>query len=205
MIKVLLLDLDGVLRIWDASLTEAVELSHGLPAGALTTVAYAPECIGPALTGAIDDRAWRDTVAQVLAADHGEGARAAVEEWMLPAGEVDTEVLEVVRRARTRLQVMLLTNATSRLEDDLVRLGLADELDDVVSSHQLGLTKPDPDAFSRAALRTRLMFSEIAYVDASRENIATAEILGITSHLYRDVEGLNEFVDEVLEATASVH
>lgn len=198
MIKVLLLDLDGVLRIWDSSHTAAVERTYGLPDGLLTRTAYAPDRFVPALTGLVDDGTWRSSVVHALAADHGDVAQAAVTDWMLPAGRVDPDVLEVVRRARTMARVILLTNATTRLDDDLQRLGLADEVDGVVSSTDLGLAKPDPDAFSRAALRNRLMFSEIAYVDASRENIATAEILGITSHLYEDVEGLSTFVDEVL-------
>lgn len=199
MIKVLLLDLDGVLRIWNADLAGEVETAHGLPSGALSTAAFAPHRFGPALTGAVDDRTWRESVARDLARDHGEAAHAAVEDWMVPAGRVDRDVLEVVRRARTRLRVILLTNATSRLEDDLERLGLTDEVDEVVSSADIGLAKPDPDVFSRAALRSRLMFSEIAYVDAAPANVATAEVLGIRSHLYEDVGGLSEFIDELLE------
>lgn len=198
MIKVLLLDLDGVLRIWDPHFTDEVETAHGLPSGALLTAAFAPHRFGPALVGAVDDRTWREAVARDLAHDHGEAAHAAVEDWMVPAGRVDHEVLEVVRRARTRLRVILLANATSRLEDDLALLGLTDEVDEVVSSADLGLAKPDPDVFSRAALRTHLMFSEIAYVDAAPANVATAEVLGIRSHLYEDVQGLSEFVDQLL-------
>ncbi|MFW5470947.1 HAD family hydrolase [Knoellia sp. CPCC 206435] len=198
MIKVLLLDLDGVLRIWDSSHTARVERNYGLPAGALSRAAFDPDRFVPALIGAVDDGTWRSSVVHALAVDHGDVAQAAVSDWMLPVGRVDPEVLEVVRHARTMAKVVLLTNATTRLVDDLEQLGLVDEVDGVVSSTDLGLAKPDPDAFSRAALRSRLMFSEIAYVDASRENIATAEILGITSHLYEDVEGLSTFVDEVL-------
>lgn len=198
MIKVLLLDLDGVLRIWNPDLADEVESAHGLPRGALTTAAFAPHRFDPALTGVVDDRTWREAVARDLARDHGEAAHAAVEDWMLPAGRVDRDVLDVVRRARRRVQVILLTNATSRLEDDLEQLGLTDEVDGAVSSADLGLAKPDPDVFSRVALRTRLMFSEIAYVDAAPANVAAAEVLGIRSHLYEGVEGLSAFVDEVL-------
>lgn len=198
MIKVLLLDLDGVLRIWDPDLAEEVEAQYGLPAGSLTAAACAPDSLLPALTGLTDDTEWREAIARELVRAHGEQARAAVQEWMVPAGRVDTDVLHVVRRARTRIQVVLLTNATSRLENDLAILGLRDEIDGSVSSAQLGLAKPDPDVFSRAALRNELMFSEVAYVDADPANIATAEILGIRSHLYEGVGGLGEFVDELL-------
>lgn len=198
MFKVLLLDLDGVLRIWDPDLTDAVELAHGLPAGTLNLTAFAPHRLMPALTGAVDDQAWRASVAEAIATEHGEAAHVAVEDWMVPVGTVDPEVLDIVRAARPRLQVVLFSNATSRLGDDVARLGLTDEVDAVVSSADIGLAKPDPDVFSRIALANRLMFSEIAFVDRSAENVATAEILGIRSHLYADVGGLRTFVDGIL-------
>ena len=119
---------------------------------------------------------------------------------MAPSGAVDPDVLAVVRRARASLRIMLLTNSTSRLGDDLDRLGLTSEIDASLSSADLGLAKPDPDVFSRMAIRHRLLFSEIAYVDPSPTNIAVAEILGIRSHRYEGVQGLGEFVDELLEA-----
>ncbi|CAN7144485.1 HAD family hydrolase [Knoellia sp. LjRoot47] len=199
MITVLLLDLDGVLRLWDPSLTGSVEASYGLPPGALSAAVSASSHRDGALTGAMDDRSWRESIAEDIAREHGEGCRPAVEDWMTPAGTVDTDVLEVVRRARTTMRVMLLTNATSRLPDDLETLGLTDEVDGAVSSCDLGLAKPDPDVFSLVALRHRLMFSEIAYVDPSTTNIAVAEILGIRSHHYADAEGLGEFVDGLME------
>lgn len=201
MFKVLLLDLDGVLRIWDPDLTSAIERAHGLPDGTLRVATSAPDPLLLALTGAVDDGAWRESVAQAMAAEHGEVGRAAVQDWTVPVGTVDTEVLDIVRHARTRLQIVLLTNATSRLEADLELLGLSDEVDGSVSSAQLGLAKPDPDVFSRAALRNRLMFSEIAYVDADPANVATAEILGIRSHLYTGADGLRDFVDSLLASS----
>lgn len=200
MFKVLLLDLDGVLRIWDPDLTGAVEHAHGLPEGTLSVAAFAPHRLIPALTGAVDDQAWRNSVIEAIAAEHGEAAHAAVNDWMVPTGSVDPDVLDIVRDARQHLRVVLFSNATSRLADDVERLGLADEVDAVVSSADIGLAKPDPDVFSRIALANRLMFSEIAFVDRAAQNVATAEILGIRSHLYAGVDGLRDFVGGVLSS-----
>ncbi|KGN37010.1 hypothetical protein [Knoellia subterranea] len=198
MIKVLLLDLDGVLRIWDDALTAAVESDHGLPAGTLHRVACTPERLLPAITGVIDDGTWQAMITDLLVAEHGDRARDAVHDWLGPAGTVDTDVLTVVRHARTRLRVALLVNATSRLEDDLARLDLTGEVDSVTSSAHLGMALPEPDVYSTVAMRHGLMFSEIAYVDQSTVNVATAEILGIRSHHYTDVDGLRTFVDSVM-------
>ena len=198
MITVLLLDPDGVLRIWDPQLTDAVEATYRLPPGSLLTAARSPERLEKVLTGQMDDQAWRDSLTEDIVREHGESARPAIEEWLLPVGQVDTDALAVVRHARSVLRVLLLTNASNRHGEDLEELGLAGEVDGWLSSSDLGLAKPDPDVFSRAALRHHLMFSEIAYVDTKPANIATAEILGIHSHLYEDAEGLRTFVDGVL-------
>lgn len=197
-IKVLLIDLDGILRIWDPDLTATVETAYDLPPGALAAVAFAPHVLEPALTGKVDDRGFRDSVARDLTAAHGDRVRGAVDDWMLPAGRVDTDVLEVLRRARHQARIILLTNATSRLAADLETLGLTDEIDGSVTSAQLGMAKPDPDVFSATALDHGLMLSEIAYVDTSPVNVATAEILGIRSHQYAGVDGLSTFLDKVL-------
>ena len=120
---------------------------------------------------------------------------------MEPAGRVDTEALELVRRARKNVRVVLLANATSRLEDDLGRLGLTSEVDDVIGSADLGLAKPDPDVFGAVALRYRALFRELACVDTSFASIAAAEVLGMTAHHYTGVEGLETFLEEIAQST----
>src|SRR5690606_15481500 len=92
-IKVLLLDVDGVLRIWDPQFTDTVEATYGLPPGALVTAARSPERLEDVLTGLMDDQAWRDSVAEDIARAHGEHTRPAFEEWLRPPGEVDTDAL----------------------------------------------------------------------------------------------------------------
>ena len=44
--------------------------------------------------------------------------------------------------------MVLLSNATDRLEEDLERLGVLHEVDEVYNSSRLGLAKPDPRIFA---------------------------------------------------------
>jgi hypothetical protein len=81
MIRALLCDFDGVLRPWPVSDAERIEADFNLPLGALAEAAFAPGLLFEATTGAISDEEWRERIADVLVAQHGDGARAAVAAW----------------------------------------------------------------------------------------------------------------------------
>jgi HAD superfamily hydrolase (TIGR01509 family) len=152
-----------------------IEDAHGLPRGALARAAFAPDVVAPALTGAVPDEVWRASVVDRLAAP---GAAAAVAEWSRP-GVVIAEALDLVRQARTRCRVALLTNATSRLPDDLRVLGLDREVDAVVSSARIGVAKPSPEAFRRALRVLQHSPGATVFCDDSEDNAAGARRIGV--------------------------
>ena len=61
----------------------------------------------------------------------------------------DPEVADILRTARQHGPVVLVTNATTRLESDADRLGLADHVDAIVNSARLHAAKPDPRSTKR--------------------------------------------------------
>lgn len=143
MITGLLIDLDGVLRVWDRAIMANAEHRGGLVPGSLARAAFAHDLLLPAITGVTTDAEWRTAVAARLAQEYGDAAsRAAVQTWSVPHGAVNAHVLDLVRQARQRVRVGLLTNATSRLDGDLAALGLAGEFDVVVNSARVGIAKP---------------------------------------------------------------
>lgn len=192
--EALVIDLDGVLRSWAGQGTAAIERRHGLPAGSLTTVAFAPDRLLPAVTGRITDAAWRAGVAEELTRRHGADGAAAVQEWSAPVGEVDEQVLGLVRAQRRLRAVALLSNATDRLRSDLRELGLVDEFDAVFSSAELGVAKPDPEVFARVCAALRLAPERCLFVDDSAEHVAAAASVGLTAHHHRSVAGLAVFL-----------
>jgi hypothetical protein len=95
-LRALLIDLDGVIRRWPASEAD-LETRHGLPVGAIRSVAFAPALLQPAITGRVSDESWRAGVAQQLAAAHPRGrAHEAVRAWSAVCGEVDQAASESV-------------------------------------------------------------------------------------------------------------
>ena len=148
----LVVDLDGVLRIWDPDIVASAERRAGLPPGALDRAAFADAAtLRAAVTGRISDAQWRAAIAARLVAVHGEAAAGAVADWSGPCGEVDRRVLAVLREQRRSRPVALLSNATDRLPRDLQRLGLDDEFDAVFNSSALGLASPTRRSSWRSA------------------------------------------------------
>lgn len=191
--QALLIDFDGVLRIWNGGYDAQAERASGLPPGALRAAAFAPDLLVPAITGATSDEGWRALVALRLQQQfpHADGA-GAVARWSEPPGALDPVVLEMVRACRRRGRVALLTNATSRLPSDLARLALGDAFDHVVNSSAVGAAKPHPDIF-RAALRALgLPASQVLYVDDTPGHVEAAAPLGIAGHVYRGHEPLRQ-------------
>lgn len=192
--RALLIDLDGVIRRWPASEAD-LETRHGLPVGAIRSVAFAPALLLPAITGRVSDESWRAGVAQQLAAAHPEGrAHEAVRAWSATCGEVDRAVLRIVRLARQSAKVVLVTNATSRLSADLERLHLTDAFDAVINSSRVGMAKPSRGIICAALDEVGVAASESVFVDDSLVNVRAAESLGMRSHLFQGVEGLGGFL-----------
>jgi len=192
-----LIDLDGVLRRWDAD-DVALERDCGLPPGAIREVAFAPDLIRPALTGAVADGVWRDRIADRLRSRHpGADVERAVSLWSSGCGEVDERVLALLRRVRPECKVVLVTNATTRLRSDLERLGLPDELDHVVNSAEVGTAKPDPAIFEAALRAAGTAAAEALFVDDLPVHVRAAERLGCRGHVFRGADGLADRLVEV--------
>jgi putative hydrolase of the HAD superfamily len=161
----MLLDLDGVVRLWDPEAGVAAEAKYGLEPGILLRSAMTWDIYRPAVAGEITDAEWMQLIAMRLPLP-SEDAAAAVAEWQTHRGYVDTEVLGFVRDVRAAgLPVGLATNATDRLPGDLELLGLTGEFDVVVSSWELKIHKPAPEFFERACAALDLEPHWVLFVD----------------------------------------
>jgi putative hydrolase of the HAD superfamily len=193
MLRALLIDLDGVVRLWRSQEDPAAENAFGLPPGSVRRVAFAPERLQPVITGQIRDEVWRSQIRDQLALEFPEAnAAAAVAWWSSPYGEVDRAVLEMIGECRSRAAVVLITNATSRLPDDLRRLGLDEAFDHVVNSSVVGAAKPDPAIFRAALSVAGVEAAEALFIDDTPGHIEVARRMGIAGHHYRGAGALRD-------------
>ncbi len=190
-INALLTDLDGVIRRWDGQDAAAIECDTGLPAGSITATAFDPELLLPAITGRVTDEGWRVQIAERLRECHpGADVDRAMTAWFAPTGEVDAGVLKLVQAARQQVPVVLITNATTRLNSDLAALGILDAFDHIVNSSAVGAAKPDRAIFEHALGLLEATAAETLYVDDTERYLGPARALGLVTHRFTGIDHL---------------
>ena len=58
--------------------------------------------------------------------------------------------------------------------------------DPIVYSHEIGIEKPDVQAFATLARLLNLSYDQICYIDDSTSNVSAAEQLGMSSLLHTE-------------------
>jgi putative hydrolase of the HAD superfamily len=181
----LLLDLDGVVRVFDPAVPAAIERRYALPAGTLARSALAWHRLRPAIVGQKSHAAWLESIVADLteAAGGPEPARAAVREWQADRGTVVPEVIEFVREVRRAgMPVGLATNSTSVLSDDLDSLRLTGEFDVVVNSSVIGFHKPTREFFSTACVAVATAPARCFFVDDDDRHVRGARVAGLSAY-----------------------
>ncbi|MGQ0466632.1 MAG: HAD family hydrolase [Sporichthyaceae bacterium] len=195
-----LFDVDGVLRLWEPGEIAEIERRYGVPEGTLAEVAYDIDRFGPALLGQITDDDWRASVTAAMVPICGDVSVAikCVIDWSARFGCIDYGVHEVIAELRSSgAQVGLIANATDRLQVDLARMGIREQVDTVVDSAHEGVAKPDAAIFLRAAEILEVEPERCLYVGARTEHVAGAERIGMQGHLYATVAGLREMIAQL--------
>jgi HAD superfamily hydrolase (TIGR01509 family) len=185
MIRALLIDLDGVIRIWDEAHDRLTEQHFGLPPGTMRSIAFAPALLELVITGKTTDEAWRHQIEQRLAEQFPWcDAAAATQHWSTSAGAVDQQMLALVRQCRGYIPVGLITNATSRLSRDLEHLHLSGEFDVIINSSVIGAAKPHRDIFLAALDALRAQPATTLFIDDSPGHVLAACDLSTIQYRY---------------------
>jgi putative hydrolase of the HAD superfamily len=180
-----LCDVGDVIIRFDPATAKAIEREHGLVEGSLLPAALKSRHGQLAMTGAIGHDAWRKEVGAVL----GDGA---VEDWLAYHGELDTDVVAHLKTVRDRgVRVILLSNATGRLREDLAFHGLLDVADLVLCSAEMNLVKPDPRCYREAARLGGFTLEKTLYVDDTPSWVAAGAALGLTGHVFTCAQALH--------------
>ncbi|MFJ6216833.1 HAD family hydrolase [Streptomyces sp. NPDC092296] len=182
-----LCDLDGVIRHYDSAPLHRLERAVGVAEGTTARIAFSSDVDRPALLGQISTAQWVENIALRLVGHPLPPTRARELAAAFEAApfRADEEVVAMLRRVRGRVPLVLVTNATSALDGDLARLGLADLADHIVSSARVGVAKPDRRIYDLAAERAGAAAERCLFVDDRPENVRAATALGMTGLHYR--------------------
>lgn len=196
MIRVVLFDLDGVIRHFDPKYVADIELKHGLVSGTLEGFAFATPLIGEVTTGRITRADWVRQVSELA------GNVEAAEEWAVQPAIVDEDVLELSDEIRRLgLTTAVLTNGTDTIPAEIAALDIASRFDAIFNSADIGFVKPDVRAFEHVLETLAVTAAEVFFTDDSASKLAGADSLSMRTHLFQTVEGLR---DDLITAGVAV-
>jgi putative hydrolase of the HAD superfamily len=191
--EALVVDLDGVIRRWAPDALASIEREFGLPSGAVASAAFEPARLAAAMDGTSSYEDWCAAIGEAVAAEHPVDAEAVAKAFGQTAWDLDHDVLALVDEVRAGgVPVALLSNASTRLADDLRSSGIDARFDAVVGSADLGVAKPHADAFLAAAERLGVGPAACLMVDDRAENVAGARATGMQAHLFTGADTLRE-------------
>ncbi len=186
--SVLLLDCDGLFRTWQAEPIHDREASLGLEHGSLFREAFESELFHRATIGEITAEEWGAEIARRIEPDATPDRLRVVSDAWTGIGnwELDEAFVALIRRVEEagRVKIAMLSNASTKLEDDLATMGVTDLLSVVVNSSRIGLAKPDPAAYRKAAEMVDADVGDIMFVDDRPENVSGAIDTGMQAVLH---------------------
>jgi putative hydrolase of the HAD superfamily len=189
----LVIDFDGVLRLWpgaDFRSEWCIRWSIGAEHLDHVINETSPR-FQRLLVGDLTYNDWSNYLRRQL-------GRAAADAWLARPQVVDTEVVSLVEeQRRAGRRVVMLTNGTTQLRNDLTDLGVADLFDAVYNSAELGVAKPDPAVFDYVSNREDFPPRRTFFIDDRPANIRAAIARNWNGKLYEGVEDLRRYLEDL--------
>lgn len=172
-------DVGDVLICWDTGVPAAIERAYCLSEGSVLSQTLKSEAGRLATLGQIGFDEWFRRVSAVLPED-------AIREWLSYHGELNRELADLLTAARSRYGICLylLSNATSRLWQDLTYHGIQDIADYVFCSASIEMAKPDPRIYQHAARVTGSRPERTLYIEDTPGWAEAGSRAGLISHTF---------------------
>ena len=189
--KALIFDIGGVV-IRDRGLKSGAEAAFPqIPPGTLWTALNA--AMLPACRGELSRQAcWLHLAMQLNVSLRPEDAAGL---WntddFIRSIEVDQDVLGLVRALRGRYELGVVSNTMQEHAVALREMGIYDEFDQVVLSHEVGLTKDAPEVFRLALRKLQVLPSEAVFIDDYQPYVEIATGIGLRGIVFTDARSLS--------------
>lgn len=194
-IKAICFDLDGVYFTPQGkqSFHSALSEEFGADPATVDHIMYRSDEMRDLVTGKIKPAEFWNYVRQetnITATDE-----ELVTRWIQDY-EIDADVQKAVRSAREQgyITCVCTNNNAARLPALEAKFSFYSDFDAVVSSHEVGHTKPSKEIFEVLLEKTGVQASELVYSDDNPERLQGAKDLGISVFLY---ESFDQFLQEL--------
>jgi putative hydrolase of the HAD superfamily len=105
--------------------------------------------------------------------------------WREYLGTANTELIEYARRLRPRYRTGILSNSfVGAREREQAAYGFEDLVDELVYSHECGLSKPDPGTLALVCSRLEVEPTQTVFLDDHGPNVEGARRAGLHAVLY---------------------
>jgi epoxide hydrolase-like predicted phosphatase len=178
-----------VTRLWETRL--------GLPAGELDE-RMRDTWVGGSL-GTITEDDVHQAIGERLGLDEGQVTAFMADIWREYLGAPNTELIEYARRLRPRYRTGILSNSfVGAREREQAAYGFEDLVDEIVCSHEAGLSKPDPRIYALVCARLDVRPHEAVLVDDADRCVAGARSAGLHAIWYQDNAQVIAEIEELL-------
>jgi putative hydrolase of the HAD superfamily len=148
--------------------------------------------------GTISEADVQRAATERLGLDERQLAEFLADLWREYLGTANTELIEYVRSLRPRYRTGILSNSfVGAREREQAAYGFEELVDEIVYSHESGLSKPDPAIYALACARLGVEPAEMVFLDDYQPCVEGARQSGLKAVLYRsnaqaikDIEGL---------------
>jgi putative hydrolase of the HAD superfamily len=192
-IRAVVFDIGGVLEITQDlsptrsqdSITRSWETRLGLPTGEIDVRMRDAWIGGSVGTVTLDEvhQALRDRVGL----DAEQLAAFMADMWREYLGTANTELIEYARGLRPRYRTGILSNSfVGAREQEQRAYGFEDLVDEMVYSHECGMSKPDPRIYALTCERLGVLPPETVFLDDSEMCVTGAREAGLHAIHFTD-------------------
>ena len=199
-IKAVVFDIGGVLEITPRSLrdvSDAWESRLGLASGELNE-RMADAWHGGGI-GTVSEQEVHQAITERLGLDERQLADFLADLWREYLGTANTELIGYARRLRPRYRTGILSNSfVGAREREQAAYGFEELVDDIVYSHECGLSKPDPAIYALACERLAVSPAQVVFLDDYEPYVEGARLAGLHAVLYRDNDQAISDIEKLL-------
>jgi epoxide hydrolase-like predicted phosphatase len=185
-IRAVVFDIGGVLEITpDLGIDRKWETRLGLPAGQMAERMYDVWLGGSLGTITLED--VHQAITDRLGLDERQVTEFVADLWREYLGTANTELIEYARGLRPRCRTGILSNSfVGAREREQAAYGFEDLVDEIVYSHEAGMSKPDRRIYALVCSRLDVRPDETVFLDDTAVCVAGAREAGIHAIRYQD-------------------
>lgn len=188
-VRWLLLDVGGVLEQVDDAAWPGQFRRRWAAAFSLTDEEFSARLSNADLPDAarrtgVDDEYW-GRIGAALGASAEVLASMRADFWDAYCGTLNQPLFDFLAGLRGQVGLAILSNSgDGAREEEERRFGFAAVFDPICYSHEIGVTKPEPEAFRIVLDRLDAAPADVLFIDDVPENIEAARAMGIRTHLH---------------------